>query len=31
MTATIEQIAKAGANWSIEVTPAGADKGRIFW
>ena len=30
MTATIEQIAKAGANWSIEVTPAGATKVESF-
>ena len=30
MTATIEQIAKAGANWSIEVTPAGATKVDSF-
>jgi methylenetetrahydrofolate reductase (NADPH) len=26
MTATIDAIAKAGANWSIEVTPPGAAK-----
>ena len=30
MVATIEQIAKAGANWSIEVTPAGAGKVESF-
>ena len=30
MAATIEQIAKAGANWSIEVTPAGATKVESF-
>jgi len=30
MSATIEQIAKAGANWSIEVTPAGAGKVESF-
>ena len=30
MAATIEQIAKAGANWSIEVTPAGASKVESF-
>ena len=30
MTATIEQIAKAGANWSIEVTPTGATKVESF-
>ena len=30
MSATIEQIAKAGANWSIEVTPAGATKVESF-
>lgn len=30
MVATIEQIARAGANWSIEVTPAGAAKVESF-
>ena len=30
MAVTIEQIAKAGANWSIEVTPAGASKVESF-
>ena len=30
MAATIEQIAKAGSNWSIEVTPAGATKIESF-
>ena len=30
MVATIEQIAKAGSNWSIEVTPAGAGKVESF-
>ena len=30
MSPTIEQIAKAGANWSIEVTPAGAGKVESF-
>ena len=30
MAATIEQIAKAGQNWSIEVTPAGAGKVESF-
>lgn len=30
MVATIEQIARAGANWSIEVTPAGATKVDSF-
>ena len=30
MVATIEQIAKAGSNWSIEVTPAGAGKIESF-
>ena len=30
MAATIEQIAKAGSNWSIEVTPAGAGKVESF-
>ena len=30
MAATIEQIAKAGQNWSIEVTPAGAAKVESF-
>ena len=30
MAVTIEQIAKAGANWSIEVTPAGAGKVESF-
>jgi methylenetetrahydrofolate reductase (NADPH) len=30
MAASIDQIAKAGANWSIEVTPAGAGKVESF-
>ncbi|MGC6516637.1 MAG: methylenetetrahydrofolate reductase [Candidatus Puniceispirillaceae bacterium] len=30
MSATVEQIAKAGQNWSIEVTPAGAGKVESF-
>ena len=30
MAATIEQIANAGQNWSIEVTPAGAGKVESF-
>lgn len=30
MVATREQIARAGANWSIEVTPAGATKVESF-
>lgn len=30
MSATIEQIAQAGQNWSIEVTPAGAGKVESF-
>ena len=30
MAVSVEQIAKAGANWSIEVTPAGAGKVDSF-
>ena len=30
MTATIDAIAKAGANWSIEVTPRALLKLKIF-
>ena len=30
MSVSVEAIAKAGANWSIEVTPTGATKINSF-